>query len=80
MHEKIADIQNSFWKAYKNFIKTKDMRQYNADTDAIFERYKNDGIMLNFCKGLIVAWCPVINQIKENNFGEFRKGKEGKQK
>ncbi|MEY8495783.1 hypothetical protein AALC16_22645 [Lachnospiraceae bacterium 29-91] len=66
MHEKIADIQNSFWKAYKDFMKTKDMRQYNTDTDAIFERYKSDGIMLNFCKGLIVAWCPVINQIKED--------------
>ena len=64
IHASIADIQNSFWKAYRDFQGEKSMRKYDADTDVIFDRYKSDGMMLNFCKGLIVAWCPVINRLK----------------
>lgn len=64
IHEILTDIQNSFWRAYRNFAQTKDMRKCNMDFDAILDRYKSDEMMLNFCKGLIVAWCPVINRLK----------------
>lgn len=64
MHNKIADIQKSFEKAYVEFDKTKDMQKYNNDIDALFEIYGNDGPMLNFCKSLLVAWAPVINELK----------------
>lgn len=65
MHEKIVDIQNSFWKAYTDFRKSKDMKQYNIDTQKICERYKFDPPMLLFCQNVIFAWAPVINNMKE---------------
>lgn len=65
MHEKICDIQNAFWKAYKDFSETKDMRKYNNDVDALIEKYRHDGILLNFCQNLALTWTPVINGIKE---------------
>ena len=65
MHEKIVDIQNSFWKAYKDFIKTNDMCQYNDDLKIITSKYKGDKVMFNFCFNLLCSWAPIINQIKE---------------
>lgn len=65
MHEKISDIQNSFWNAYKDFMRTKDMKKYNGDINAVLEKYRHDRTMLNFCQGLSVSWTPVINGIKE---------------
>ena len=67
MHEKITDIQNLFWKAYKNYKGPGSMSQYNADVDGIVEKYRNDRIMLNFCKNLVISWAPVINKMKEDD-------------
>ena len=43
------------------------MSQYNADVDGIVEKYRNDRIMLNFCKNLVISWAPVINKMKEDD-------------
>lgn len=67
MHEKITDIQNLFWKAYKNYKDTGSMSQYNADVDEIIKRYRDDNTMLNFCKNLAISWAPVINEMKEDD-------------
>lgn len=67
MHEKITDIQNLFWKAYKNYKGTGSMSQYNADVDGIIEKYRDDHTMLNFCKNLVISWTPVINEMKEDD-------------
>ena len=64
MHNKIIDIQKSFERAYAAFAKTGDMAKYNSDLDALFEKYQDDELMLNFCKSLLVAWAPVINEIE----------------
>ncbi len=42
MHEKIVDIQNAFWKAYKDFLKDMDVKQYEQSVNALFEKYRND--------------------------------------
>lgn len=66
MHEKLTDIQNAFWKAYKDFKETKDMRQYNMDMDKILDKYKRDKKELfDFCVSLKFAWTPIINGMKE---------------
>lgn len=64
MHEKISDIQNSFWTAYRDFIKTKDMRQYNMDVNEIIERYKFDKPLCDFCVNLKLTWAPIMNELK----------------
>lgn len=65
MHEKIMDIQNSFWKAYTDFCKSLDMAKYNEDIDVIFHKYRFDPPMPQFCLNLIFAWAPVVNGLKE---------------
>lgn len=65
VNEKITDIQNLFWKAYKDFKSTKDMRQYNIDASKIIDKYKHDPVMNQFAVNLRFAWTPVINGIKE---------------
>lgn len=67
MHEKITDIQNLFWKAYKNYKGAGSMSKYNADVDGIIEKYRDDHAMLNFCKNLAISWTPVINEMKEDD-------------
>ena len=65
MHEKIAAIQNAFWKAYKDFQNTKDMAKYNRDIDKIIEQYQNRTALFVFCKNRAFAWAPIINDLKE---------------
>lgn len=60
MHEKIVDIQNSFWKAYKDFLQSKDVREYEKSINTLFEKYRNNELMAQFCEGLISAWAPII--------------------
>ena len=66
MHEKLTDIQNAFWKAYRDFNRTRDMRKYNMDMDEILDRYKHDKKELfDFCVSLKFAWAQIINGLKE---------------
>lgn len=65
MHEKITDIQNSFWKAYKDFRENQDYKQYNTSIKAIAKKYQSDKVLLDFIKYLSISWTIVINLWKE---------------
>lgn len=65
MHEKIKDIQNSVWKAYKDFRASGDMLQYNKDVQAIVRKYADDKPMINFAHNIIISWAPIINSLAE---------------
>ncbi len=65
MHEKIVDIQNAFWKAYKDFLKDMDVKQYEQSVNALFEKYRNDKPMAQFCEDLIKAWVPIVFKWEE---------------
>lgn len=63
MHEKITDIQNAIWKAYKDILQTQDMYKYNTDVQKITKKYEDDPVMLRFCQNLIITWAPIINSL-----------------
>ena len=65
MHEKIADIQNSIWKAYKDYTRHRDMKQYQADMRKVGVKYQNDPVMLRFYNNLAITWTPVIVVIQQ---------------
>lgn len=73
IHEKISDIQNSVWKAYKDFRSSGDMRQYNKDVQAIVRKYADDKPILNFAQNIIISWAPIINSLGEEMRKEERK-------
>ena len=60
------DIQNSVWNLYKDFIRTKDMRQYNVGAQALVKRYESDELLLAFVQNIIISWAPIINKLKES--------------
>jgi len=72
MHNKIMDIQKSFERAYIEFSRTDDMEKYNSDLDDLFKRYQNEDMMSNFCSALLVAWAPIVNDIKNNPENQSR--------
>lgn len=63
MHEKLMDIQNSFWRAYKDFSETKDMGRWNKDLGALAGKYNGDRLMFGFVKWLAFAWSPIVNEM-----------------
>ena len=65
MHEKIKDIQNSFWAAYKRFSRDMNMAQYNEDLKEIMRKHSHDPVMREFCEDLSWSWGKLINEIKE---------------
>lgn len=65
MHEKIADIQNSFWKAYKNFRQTMDVNQWAEDIGKILDKYKNDKqYFYMFCECQFSGWSAVLSAMR----------------
>lgn len=65
MHEKIADIQNSFWKAYKNFTQTMDVNQWTDEVGVILERYRHDiQPLYTFCENQLYGWSAVLNVMR----------------
>ena len=75
MHEKIAAIQNAFWKAYKDFQNTKDMAQDNRNIEKIIEQYQNRQALFAILKQLEFAWAPILNAIKEWSAYKKKRGK-----
>lgn len=66
MNEKITDVQNLFWKAYKDFYNGRDIEKYNIDLGKILEKYRLvDPCIYNFCLSLKIAWAPIINGLKK---------------
>lgn len=67
MHEKIADIQNSFWKAYKNFKETMDVNQWADEVGIIMEKYRHDKQPLcTFCENQLYGWSAVLSVMRVN--------------
>lgn len=65
MNEKITDIQNSFWKAYKNFLQTKDVNQWCDEMGRILNKYRHDKHpYFAFCETTFFAWSELIGAIR----------------
>lgn len=65
MHEKLADIQNSFWKAYKNFTQTMDVNQWADEVGEILERYRQDiQPLYTFCENQLYGWSAVLSAMR----------------
>lgn len=65
MHEKICDINNSFWKAYKGFLNDHDIPKWQKKVSEIQKKYEGDSIFYPFCTNLAITWVPIINKIKQ---------------
>lgn len=64
MEEDIKNIQNGFWKIYKQFTQDKDMGKYNKEVKELVGKYKGNEFLFPFCQNLAITWAPVINRLK----------------
>ena len=46
LHEKIADVYNTMWAAYKKYLEDRSARDINSAADALEEKYWDDKIVL----------------------------------
>lgn len=70
MHEKIKDITNSFWNAYKKMANTRDMEQFNKDVNKITFRYQaeEDEEIRLFLNNTLLAWWGLAQAINNGHF------------
>ena len=65
MHEKIKDIYNSVWRAYKDFLSNGDVKVCTDQLHGVIERYAGDSFMRQFAENMAVTMAPVINALAE---------------
>lgn len=70
MHEKVADIQNTIWGIYKEFLNGHDMDKYNSGWVELLNKYRNkeDEAFFSFCRCQFISWEQIIRLFAE----EFR--------
>lgn len=70
MHEKIKDIQTSFWKAYAHIANTRNMEQFVKDVNEITFRYEaeEDEEIRLFLNNTLLAWWGLALAIKDGHF------------
>lgn len=64
-HDDIVNIQNTFWKAYKEARELRSLSKYNKDVDALIGKYirEENSAAYTFCQDLVIAWAPIMNEV-----------------
>ena len=65
LHEKIADVQNVMWAAYKEFLKEYDARPINDAAKRLEEKYRLDDTVMQFIWYEKAKWAMVVSAIRE---------------
>ena len=65
LHEKITDVYNTMWVAYKKYLEDGHVRHINDAASDLEEKYKDDKTVLQFIWYQKVSWSGVVEQIKE---------------
>ncbi|MCU6748566.1 hypothetical protein OCV51_13035 [Faecalicatena acetigenes] len=65
LHEKIADVQNVMWAAYKEFLKAYDAHPINDAAKRLEEKYKTDDMVMQFVWYEKAKWAMVVSVIRE---------------
>lgn len=65
LHEKISDVQNTMWAAYKQFLKDYNARPINDAARKLEERYGTDSAVIQFIWYEKAKWAVVVSEIRE---------------
>lgn len=65
LHEKIADVYNTMWSAYKKYLDDGHVRHINDTASDLEEKYQDDKTVLQFIWYQKASWSAVILQIGE---------------
>ena len=65
LHEKLSNVYNTLWVAYKEYLKDYSVRHINAAAYALEEKYKDDKTVLQFIWYQKASWSGIGGQVKE---------------
>ena len=65
LHEKIADVYNTMWSAYRKYLDDGHVRHINDAASDLEEKYQDDKTVLQFIWYQKASWSAVILQIGE---------------
>lgn len=65
LHEKIADVYNTMWAAYKKYLDDGQMRHINDAASDLEKKYQEDKVVLQFIWYQKASWSGIVEQIKE---------------
>lgn len=65
LHEKIAEVYNTMWIAYKKYLDDGHVRHINDAASDLEEKYQDDKAVLQFIWYQKASWSGIVEQIKE---------------
>ena len=71
MEERIKNIYNEAWRAYKEYLATRDISKFTDDAADICKRY---GHKTDVC-GLMIWWSARVNELHQGYIGGALNGR-----
>lgn len=65
LHEKIAEVYNTMWAAYKKYLDDGHVRHINDAASNLEEKYQDEKTVLQFIWYQKASWSGIVEQIKE---------------
>lgn len=65
LHEKIADVYNTMWAAYKKYLDDGHVRHINDAASDLEMKYQDNKTVLQFIWYQKASWAGIVEQIKE---------------
>lgn len=65
LHEKVTDVYNTMWAAYKKYLDDGHVRHINDAASDLEMEYQDDKAVLQFIWYQKASWAGIIEQIKE---------------
>ena len=65
LHEKIADVYNTMWAAYKKYLDDGHVRHINDAASDLEKKHQEDKVVLQFIWYQKASWSGIVEQIKE---------------
>lgn len=65
LHEKITDVYNTMWAAYKKYLEDGHVRHINDAASDLEEKYQDNPVIMQFIWYQKTSWSGPVEQIKE---------------
>ena len=65
LHEKIADVYNTMWRAYKEYLEDGCVRHINDAASALEIKYRDFPVVIQFLWYQKASWAAPVEEIKK---------------
>lgn len=65
IHEKIADVYNTMWRAYKEYLEDGCVRHINDAASALETKYQDFPVVIQFLWYQKASWAAPVEEIKK---------------